>query len=83
MSFRLNLFFCCDDGSWDSTQEEYSNLMTIGEKLKSTEVPFYDLTMIFKDYTETLYVDSCCHFGETGNLLMGREIANKYTCKRN
>ncbi len=57
-------------------KEGYSNLISMGKKLKSTGVPFYDLTMIFKDYKQTLYVDSCCHFGETGNLILGRNIAN-------
>ncbi len=62
---------------WGKTAKEgYSNLITMGNKLKSTGVPFYDLSMIFKDYKKTLYLDSCCHFGLEGNLLMGREIAN-------
>ncbi|MCF8057550.1 MAG: hypothetical protein K9K37_13055 [Desulfocapsa sp.] len=65
-----------EDTRGNIVKEGYSNLITMGKKLKSTGVPFYDLTMIFKDYEETLYVDSCCHFGETGNLLLGREIAN-------
>ena len=62
---------------WGKTAKEgYSNLITMGNKLKSAGVPFYDLSMIFKDYKGALYVDSCCHFGPEGNLLMGREIAN-------
>ncbi len=57
-------------------KENYAELTAMGNELRSTGVAFYDLSMIFKEHQGTLYVDSCCHFGAEGNLLMGRAIAN-------
>jgi hypothetical protein len=65
------------DSVWGKIAKEgYADLISMGDKLRSAGVPFYDLSMIFKDYKGTLYVDSCCHFGVEGNVLMGRKIAN-------
>jgi hypothetical protein len=38
-------------------------------------VSFRNLSMIFADVTEEIYVDSCCHFNMLGNEIMAKEIA--------
>ena len=39
----------------------YPLLLRNGRKLKEQGVRFFDLTGIFKDHPEPIYVDSCCH----------------------
>jgi len=56
-------------------RENYSYLVSAGEQLKKESILFYDLTMIFKNYTEDIYKDICCHFGERGNEIMAEHIA--------
>jgi len=34
-----------------------------------------DLTMVFEDVDETLYVDDCCHFNQLGNEVVARALA--------
>jgi hypothetical protein len=31
----------------------------------------YDMTDLFADVSEPLYVDQCCHFNERGNAILG------------
>ncbi|MCP3930750.1 MAG: hypothetical protein GY705_16805 [Bacteroidetes bacterium] len=58
---------CAKDG--------YKYLINKGKELKKAGVPFYDFHMIFKDTKETLYIDSCCHFNYSGNIIMAKEIS--------
>jgi len=58
-----------------AAREGYAYLISRGSLLKAKGVPFYDLSMVFKDSTEDLYVDDCCHFGINGNIIMGKKIA--------
>ncbi len=44
----------------------YPYLIAEGKKLKASDVPFQDLTMIFKDNDEMLYRDACCHLTGKG-----------------
>lgn len=36
----------------------------------------FDLTELFKDVTETVYSDSCCHFNERGNELIEAAVVD-------
>ncbi len=58
-----------------AAREGYSYLVSTGNKLKNQGIPFYDLTMIFKESTEDIYVDVCCHFEHKGNAIMAKKIA--------
>ncbi|MCP3899790.1 MAG: hypothetical protein GY707_08785 [Desulfobacteraceae bacterium] len=53
----------------------YKSLIVKGNELKEQGVPFYDLSMVFKDYKKDIYVDNCCHYNYTGNYLLARRIA--------
>ena len=55
----------------------YPLLSRAGVQLRSDDVHFVDLTRIFVDETDTLYVDDCCHFNETGNALMAARVTRE------
>lgn len=44
----------------------YPYLISEGAILQNSEVNFYDLTMMFQDNKEVLYMDACCHFNTKG-----------------
>jgi hypothetical protein len=52
----------------------YPLLRTISTELTKNEVNFYDLSMVFADNDEILYMDQCCHFHQRGNDLLGKII---------
>ena len=45
-----------------------------GRALASNGVRFYDLTRVFADHPEPLYIDNCCHFNKRGNLIVADRI---------
>ena len=49
----------------------YSSLIEAGQALARSNAQFHDLTMVFKDYTESVYSDDCCHLNEHGNEILG------------
>jgi hypothetical protein len=57
----------------------YSYLVRAGSQLVKQGVHFYDLSMLFKDRIETLYIDDCCHVNKEGNILLGEAIAAAIT----
>ncbi len=46
-------------------------------ELEKTGAPIFDLTGIFVDTKESVYIDSCCHFNSLGNHIMAEEIVRK------
>ena len=53
----------------------YPLLVAQAETLRQHGVRFYDLTMLFKDQTGTLYRDECCHYNQDGYNLVAEQIA--------
>lgn len=53
----------------------YPGLRDAGPRLRQGGVNFVDLTQIFLDQDEPLYIDSCCHFNRLGNEIMGQQMA--------
>ncbi len=51
-------------------------LQAAGNDLRREGIRFHDLTKIFADQTDALYVDPCCHFNEEGNALLGQKIGS-------
>jgi len=45
-------------------------------ELHQAGVRFRDLTPLFKDVREALYIDNCCHMGKRGNELMAQAIVD-------
>ena len=56
-------------------EKGYPLLREKGEELRRRGVAFHDLTLLFADIREPLYVDNCCHVGKRGNELMADAIA--------
>lgn len=53
----------------------YPELLRRGEELRAMGVRFHDLTPLFSEVREPLYVDTCCHVNEKGNRLIAEAIA--------
>ena len=55
-------------------RKTYPQLAQLGERLRGQGVKFFDLSRIFADVPETLYIDWCCHLNERGNRLLADQI---------
>jgi len=55
--------------------EAYPLLVQAGGELAAEGVSFHDLSGVFSDVEETLYVDSCCHFNRRGNEILAAPVA--------
>jgi hypothetical protein len=53
----------------------YPLLVARGRELAGQGVDFHDLSMLFRDEPDTLYVDTCCHYNQRGVDLVARAIA--------
>ena len=62
-----------------AARKGYPQLIAQGRKLVESGVPFHDLTMIFKDNSDILYRDACCHLNATGYDHVIDEIATHIT----
>ncbi len=40
-------------------------------------VAYFDLTTIFQDVTDTVYIDDCCHFNQEGRDILAREVTRR------
>jgi hypothetical protein len=58
-----------------STRQGYPGLIAGAERMRAKGIPFDDLTMVFADIAETIYIDGCCHVNTRGSRLMTLEIA--------
>ncbi len=52
----------------------YPMLIDEGRALKQEGVAFYDLTQIYADVPEPLYIDACCHVNERGYEIVAERI---------
>ncbi|MBL8756550.1 MAG: hypothetical protein JNK15_24865 [Planctomycetes bacterium] len=64
-----------DDARGQAVAAWYPRLQAEGRALAAVGVPFVDLTWIFLDHAEPLYVDTCCHLGPDGNRLLAEHVA--------
>lgn len=53
----------------------YPLLRDRGNMLAKKGVAFHDLSGVFQEHEETLYIDSCCHFNFQGNKILLNAIA--------
>jgi hypothetical protein len=53
----------------------YPLLAAEGKRLAAEGVRFTDLSALFADHAEPLYVDPCCHFDARGHEILARRIA--------
>lgn len=59
----------------------YGQMREYGQRLREQGVHFFDLSWIYQDSPESLYMDSCCHLNKRGNELLAgamlRRIASE------
>jgi len=55
--------------------EGYPFLVEAGEELSRRGVRFHDLRFLFRDHSEPLYFDTCCHFNQRGNNILAYTVA--------
>ena len=60
----------------EGVEKGYALLQREGGRLRTEGVDFHDLTMLFVDVEDPLYVDGCCHFNEEGNRILGERLAD-------
>lgn len=58
-----------------AVQQGYSFLIEKGRQLTAEKINYADLTMMFKNTSESVYNDECCHFNEHGYELISDTIA--------
>ena len=58
-------------------REGYPKLSEYGAVLRNQGVKFFDLSRIFADHPETLYVDRCCHLNRRGNDLLAGHMLRR------
>ncbi|HZS36033.1 MAG TPA: hypothetical protein VFF06_04365 [Polyangia bacterium] len=55
-------------------EKGYPFLREAGVELAASGVAFHDLSRLFADRSETVYIDDCCHYQELGYQLMAKRI---------
>ena len=55
----------------------YPLLTRVGRDLPKQGVNYFDLTGIFADHPETLYIDDCCHLNDRGKELLAAAIVRR------
>ena len=58
-------------------EQGYPLLRAFGRALPRPGVNYFDLTGIFVDHPETLYIDRCCHLNDRGNELLAAAIVGR------
>lgn len=53
----------------------YPKLRAVADRAAQEGVSFHDFSYLFRDVDETLYLDDCCHFNETGAAILADAIA--------
>ena len=66
-----------DRGTAPIVREAYPQLARFGQHLRRQGVKFFDLSRIYADIPETLYIDWCCHLNERGNRLLADRILRR------
>lgn len=53
----------------------YPKLIEGARELSDLGIPLHDLTRVFHDVDETVYVDACCHLNDRGHALLAEAMA--------
>lgn len=66
------------DFFWKGIVENgYPLLQQAGARLQREGVRFYDMTLVFKDVTQPLYIDNIGHFDRHGEAILGKAMGEK------
>lgn len=55
----------------------YQELLSRLDGLRKRNIKIFDMTKLFNEVSETVYIDACCHLNSVGNDMMGVFIAEK------
>ena len=55
-------------------EQGYAKLRTAGAALAAEGVAFHDLSGVFREVQEPVYIDDCCHLDRLGNRLLGEAV---------
>ena len=64
-------------GSREVVRQSYPQMRQHGGLLRRQGFKFFDLSWIYKDYPETLYIDPCCHVNKRGSELLAAGIVRR------
>ena len=56
-------------------RQGYPLLIDEGRILRDKGIAFHDLTMLFKELPDPIYVDGCCHYNQQGYDLLAAAVA--------
>ena len=60
-----------------AVEKGYPELSTKSQELIEAKVKFFDLTMLYKDESRSVYADKCCHFNKLGYQLLAIRITSE------
>ena len=68
-----------DPAGWSARayRAAYPLLLRLGGELRQQGINYHDLTQIFADNRETLYVDDCCHLNARGSELLAANMVQR------
>lgn len=66
-----------DDSDKNLYRRGYPLLARQGASLRRQGINYFDLTRIYADIPETIYIDRCCHVNERGNELLAAAILRR------
>ncbi len=55
-------------------REGYPLLIENGRRLSEEGMDFIDMTQVFNDVAESIYIDNCCHVNDEGDAIMAAFI---------
>ena len=70
-------FVLAKGGYGNVYKNTHSTLVESAQQLTAQGVNYHDLTYLFKDNPQTLYIDNCCHMNTIGYELVARYIVEK------
>ena len=74
---ELSVAYTPDGINGSATIKGYPLLRQFSRELQSPGVNYFDLTGIFVDHPETLYIDDCCHLNDRGKELLAAAMAQR------
>ncbi|MCA9031311.1 MAG: hypothetical protein KDA66_10905 [Planctomycetaceae bacterium] len=74
---ELEACYWPDNASAVAVRDGYPRLSDGGDRLARQGIHLFDLTRIFEDHPETLYVDPWCHVNEAGNELLTNALMDR------
>ena len=70
--------FVLEQGGYGNVYKNtHANIVKSAQRLTEQGVRYYDMTFVFKDIPDTLYIDNCCHLNHKGYTIIARNIVSQ------